>query len=142
MNIFEVLDNTIKGSVAFAFDVMHSAATLAIHPVSGSTRLYRRRRDSLTAAVSEHMPDATIAPVHGGLFAWIQLPAGVSTRPLLPAALEHGVEYAPGDQFFVEPADGDRSLRLNFATVPPGEIERGIARLADVVRRYKSVLGP
>jgi 2-aminoadipate transaminase len=74
--------------------------------------------------------------VHGGLFAWVRLPEGVSTRRLLPAALARGVEYAPGDQFFANPADGDRCLRLNFVTNPPADIDRGVARLAEVVRSH------
>ena len=99
-----------------------------------TTRLYRQRRDAMLSALGEHLPAAKVSPVHGGLFAWVRLPEGVSTRRLLPAALERGVEYAPGDQFFAEPADGERHLRLNFATHQPADIHRGVARLADAVR--------
>jgi DNA-binding transcriptional MocR family regulator len=98
-----------------------------------TTRLYRQRRDAMLGALAEHLPEATVSPVHGGLFAWARLPEGASTRRLLPAALERGVEYAPGDQFFANPTDGDRYLRLNFATHPPADIERGVARLAEVM---------
>jgi GntR family transcriptional regulator/MocR family aminotransferase len=102
-----------------------------------TTRLYRQRRDALLAALAEHLPDVTVAPVHGGLFAWLRLPAGplagASARALLPAARERGVDYAPGDQFFADPAEGDRHIRLNFATVAPPDIERGIARLAAAI---------
>ena len=51
-----------------------------------TTRLYRQRRDAMLAALGEHLPAATVSPVHGGLFAWVRLPEGVSTRRLLPAA--------------------------------------------------------
>ena len=98
-----------------------------------TTRLYRSRRDAMLAALATHLPDVTVAPVHGGLFAWARLPDGLSTRAMLPAALERGVEYAPGDQFFAVPADGDRYLRVNFATHTPTDIDRGIARLADAI---------
>jgi GntR family transcriptional regulator/MocR family aminotransferase len=101
-----------------------------------TTRLYRQRRDAMLSALGEHLPAATVSPVHGGLFTWVQLPQGVSTRQLLPAALERGVEYAPGDQFFADPADGERHLRLNFVTHPPADIHRGVARLADAVRQH------
>jgi GntR family transcriptional regulator/MocR family aminotransferase len=101
-----------------------------------TTRLYRQRRDAMLAALAERLPEATVSPVHGGLFAWVQLAEGVSTRRLLAAALERGVEYAPGDRYFADPVDGDRYLRLNFVTHPPADIDRGVARLAEAVRQH------
>ena len=48
-----------------------------------TTRVYRARRDALSAAVREFLPGATVAPSHGGLFAWVRVPGGVSTQTLL-----------------------------------------------------------
>jgi GntR family transcriptional regulator / MocR family aminotransferase len=102
-----------------------------------TTRLYRRRRDSMLTALGELVPDAVASPPHGGLFVWVALPEPVSARALLTFALEEGVEFAPGDQFFTDPADGDRFVRLNFATQSPDDITRGIRRLATALERAK-----
>jgi len=98
-----------------------------------ATRTYRERRDTMAAAVRELLPDVTASPPLGGLFMWLQLPDQISARALLPAAREAGVEFAPGGQFFAEPAAGDGFLRLNFATQTPDDITRGIERLAAVL---------
>lgn len=99
-----------------------------------STRLYRKRRDAMLAAIARHLPaDVQMTPPQGGLFVWLRLPAGVSARALLPAALAVGVEYAPGGRFFPDPADGERFLRLNFATQPPQRIDTGVRRLGRVL---------
>ncbi len=103
--------------------------------VRRATRLYRKRRDAMLAALSELVPDVEVSPPHGGLFAWVRLPEPVSARALLPIALEEGVEFAPGDQFFAAPADGERFLRLNFASQTPEDIGRGIRRLAAALDR-------
>ncbi len=102
-----------------------------------TTRLYRLRRDTLVAALAEHLPEARLRPPTGGLFAWVRLeglPAGVTTSGLLRQALAAGVSFAPGDRFFPTPADGDAFLRLNFTVRTPEEIEEGVRRLAHAVR--------
>jgi DNA-binding transcriptional MocR family regulator len=88
----------------------------------------------MVAALRKAVPDAELSAPHGGLFAWVRLP-DVATRELLPIALETGVEFAPGDQFFAEPQHGEQHLRLNFATHTPADIRLGIDRLAAALRR-------
>lgn len=96
-----------------------------------SCRLYRKRRDILLAAIRRYLPaEVHVEPPHGGLFAWLRLPAGVSCLDLLEAGAETGVEFAPGTRFFAAPAEGEGYLRLNFAVQPPEEIDEGIKRLA------------
>jgi GntR family transcriptional regulator/MocR family aminotransferase len=105
-----------------------------------TTRAYRARRDALLTAVHEFLPGTTVAPSHGGLFAWLRLSAGsVSTQALLSYALEEGVDFAPGSRFFANPSDGDQFLRLNFATRTPDEISHGTRRLGIALHRANSV---
>jgi GntR family transcriptional regulator/MocR family aminotransferase len=102
-----------------------------------STRLYRKRRDAMLAAIKKHLPaDVGVIPPQGGLFIWLRLPEGISSRKLLSKALEQGVEFAPGNRFFPEPADGEPYLRLNFVTQTPDKIEEGIRRLNMVIARF------
>ncbi len=95
-----------------------------------STRLYRQRRDAMLAAIRQHLPtDVELVPPQGGLFVWLRLPENLSAMDLLPLAMEAGVEFAPGSRFFPEPAEGERFLRLNFATQTPEDIDEGVRRL-------------
>ena len=107
-----------------------------------TTRLYRRRRDALVAALTEHLPGARLHPPAGGLFAWLELPDlpdGVTTSSLLPHAHAAGVSFAPGSRFYPDPARGHAHLRLNFAVRTPEEIDEGVRRLALVTPRTQDV---
>jgi GntR family transcriptional regulator/MocR family aminotransferase len=101
-----------------------------------SCRTYRNRRDVMLAAVKRHLPPSVgVNPPQGGLFIWLQLPDNLSSLELIPIAAEEGVEFAPGSIFFINPEDGERYFRLNFATQTPENIEFGIQRLAIALSR-------
>lgn len=102
-----------------------------------TTRLYRARRDAMLGAIRRHLPGVRVLPPQGGLFAWLKLPDGLSSLKLLPLALEAGVEFAPGTRFFPLPGEGEPFLRLNFAACTPEEIEQGMLRLGQVLRRME-----
>jgi 2-aminoadipate transaminase len=96
---------------------------------------YAAHRDAMRAALETHLPAGCRWQVpSGGMFFWIELPAGLDATALLPAAVAAGVAYVPGAPFF---ADGGHAntLRLSFVTVPPEQIERGIALLGDVLKK-------
>jgi GntR family transcriptional regulator/MocR family aminotransferase len=104
--------------------------------VRRSCQVYRRRRDAIVQAIDRHLPaGAQVIPPQGGLFAWLRLPEGASALRLQPLAAEEGVEYAPGPRFFSHPAEGERFMRLNFATQTPEEIDEGIRRLGRALQR-------
>lgn len=95
---------------------------------------YRAQRDAMSAALTAHMPPGCRWNTpHGGMFFWVELPAGVDAVALLPKAVAHGMAYVPGAAFY---ADRPRmnTLRLSFVTVAPTEIERGIKLLAQTLK--------
>ncbi|MBK1690001.1 aminotransferase-like domain-containing protein [Rubrivivax gelatinosus] len=95
---------------------------------------YAAHRDAMRAALETHLPAGCRWQVpNGGMFFWIELPAGLDATTLLPAAVAAGVAYVPGAPFF---ADGGHAntLRLSFVTVSPEQIERGIALLGGVLK--------
>jgi GntR family transcriptional regulator/MocR family aminotransferase len=96
-----------------------------------SCLLYRRRRDAALQAVRRWLPAETrwITP-QGGLFLWLRLPPGTDSDRLLPLALAAGVSFAPGRQFYADGRSGADALRLNFAALPPEQIDEGIRRLS------------
>ena len=95
-----------------------------------SCTLYRRRRDAMLAALERHMPQGCswLRP-KGGLFVWLRLPGGIKASELLPKACEEGVVFAPGENFHLDPAQGEGFMRLNFASNSEDVIEEGIRRL-------------
>lgn len=97
-------------------------------------REYRRRRETLLAALARRMPSATTwTEPAGGFSLFLTLPDGMTAARLLPLALQRGVAFTPGDVFFLN-GSGTRTLRLSFSSVPTEQIERGVQRLAEAIR--------
>jgi 2-aminoadipate transaminase len=95
---------------------------------------YKAQRDAMQAALVAHLPRTGPLACQwrtpgGGMFFWVELPAGVDSDALLVKAIARGVAFVPGAPFF---AGGARTntLRLSFVTVAAEAIERGIAALA------------
>ena len=96
---------------------------------------YKAQRDVMRAALDRHLPPGCRYTVPaGGMFFWVELPAGLDATALLPQAVAAGVAYVPGAPFFCGAARVN-TLRLSFVTVPPDLIEQGIAVLGQVLAR-------
>lgn len=101
-----------------------------------SCHVYRKRRDAMLKAIESLLPvDTEVSVPQGGLFLWVGLPPGLSADRLLPLACAEGVSFAPGRSFFADKLQGERYLRLNFASANPEEIQEGIRRLALVISK-------
>jgi DNA-binding transcriptional MocR family regulator len=98
------------------------------------TRLSRSltdRRDTLLAALAEHLPQAQVTRIPaGGLNLWIALPDGVDDVALAQAARQAGVLVSPGRPYHA--AEPPRPhARLSFAAAPhAAALEEGVRRLA------------
>jgi DNA-binding transcriptional MocR family regulator len=84
----------------------------------------RERRDAMTAALAEHLPEASWTRPEGGYFVWLQLPEPLDGRAVVERA--EGVTAVAGTELAVTSA----YLRLSYSAVPADEIPEGIARLA------------
>jgi 2-aminoadipate transaminase len=90
---------------------------------------YKARRDAMRAALEAHMPAGCHWQVPaGGMFFWVELPAGLDAMALLPQAVAAGVAYVPGSAFYCAQPTAN-TLRLSFVTVPPERIAEGVAVL-------------
>lgn len=92
----------------------------------------RERADAFTAAVAEFLPGIDCSTPTGGMFCWLEFPDGTDTAAALPAALDAGVGYVPGNAFAVEgtlPA----AARCCFASHPADELRTAVRRLARVL---------
>jgi 2-aminoadipate transaminase len=94
---------------------------------------YKAGRDAMRLALERHLPaGCRWAVPAGGMFFWVELPAGLDAAALLPQAVAAGVAYVPGAAFYCHAPRHD-SLRLSFVTVTPDLIERGVQALAGVL---------
>ena len=66
------------------------------------------------------------------MFLFVTLPDGLDAEALLPRCLERGVVFVPGRPFHPD-GGGEATLRLNFVSSRPEAIDRGMARLGDVL---------
>jgi len=96
--------------------------------------LYRDQCQSMLAALERYMPEGVSwNRPEGGMFVWVDLPAGIDSMKLLEAAVAQNVAFVPGGPFFANEAQSN-TLRLSFVTVPPAKIDEGVARLAALIR--------
>jgi 2-aminoadipate transaminase len=95
--------------------------------------LYRERRDAALDALERMMPPGCrwTHPA-GGFYVWVQLPAGVDAKAMLPRAISARVAYVPGTGFYAD-GSGAQFARLSYAFPPPERITEGVRRLAAVV---------
>lgn len=98
--------------------------------------VYRARRDAMLKALDAHFPAGTkwTRPA-GGMFIWVDLPGSVDAARLLETALDEiRVAFVPGTAFHAD-RSGKSTLRLSFSTSDTPQIEAGIERLGQLLRR-------
>lgn len=97
---------------------------------------YSAKLDALTTAAERHLPAGfRWTEPDGGMFLWIEGPAGFDADAALTEALRQGVAFLPGSAFYADDVTGHRNaMRLSFANVPHDDIDRGIALLGAVLR--------
>ncbi len=97
----------------------------------------------MLGAMDEFLADIPGARWHkpsGGLYVWLELPAGLDAGPdgkLIQHALDEGVLYVPGEYCY--PADGEPArkdcMRLSFGVQSEANLRRGIEALSRAIRR-------
>lgn len=98
---------------------------------------YRQRRDAFEAALHRHFADLAIWQTPpGGLFFWLTLNRCIDTRLLLPAAIDAGVAFMPGEPFMPMPVTSCGRLRLNFTHTNEAQAEIGLAKLAALIQKF------
>jgi 2-aminoadipate transaminase len=103
--------------------------------------IYRRRRDTMLAALDEFLPpEASWTRPEGGLFIWAQLPDYIDTSDLLARALREHVAFVPGRAAYLD-GRGGSEMRLNFSGVGEDEIREGVRRIGKVVSEQVALYG-
>ncbi len=99
--------------------------------------LYKAQCHAMLAALDKHLAGTGIQwnKPDGGMFLWVKLPQGMNAADMLPKAVERNVAYVPGAAFYSGDAQHN-TLRLSFVTASVGQINEGIAALADVLKAH------
>jgi 2-aminoadipate transaminase len=97
------------------------------------TEVYRRKRDLMLEAMEASFPEeAEWNRPGGGLFLWAKMPEHVNTTELLTEAINRGVAYIPGVNFFSSPAHN--YMRLNYSLPSEDDIVEGTQILGDLLK--------
>jgi DNA-binding transcriptional MocR family regulator len=97
-------------------------------------RIYRARRELVDELMRQHFPgEISWKRPQGGFSYWLQLPRAMDSMDVLQVAVQHGVEFAPGNYFYVgRPASN--CLRLAYSTLTQPQLRQGVKRLGAVLR--------
>jgi 2-aminoadipate transaminase len=90
--------------------------------------VYRERRDALSDAIADELPQASFNKPGGGFFIWVKLPEGIDTQILRARAQELNVDFIHGGRFFLD-GRTTSSLRLAFTLYEPGDLRQAVGRI-------------
>ena len=98
-------------------------------------KAYKKKKETMVGALSKHMPEGvTWTRPEGGLFLWLRLPEAMSADDMFAEAVKENVAYVIGSAFHCD-GSGKNTIRLNFSYPTVAEIEEGIKRLANTVKK-------
>lgn len=100
--------------------------------------VYRERRSVAIESIERYFPGTIkFTRPEDGLFAWIELPEGISARGVLVRSLEKKIAFVPGGSFYPN-ENKESTLRVNYSNMPEDKIEKGLKTLDGVVEEYIS----
>ncbi|QWT24656.1 PLP-dependent aminotransferase family protein [Subtercola sp. PAMC28395] len=94
--------------------------------------VYEERKNTMLAALAEHLPEMTWTKPNGGFYVWLTLPDYLDAKQMLPRAVTELVAYTPGTAFYAD-GGGRNKIRLSFCYPTPDQIRLGIRRLTTVI---------
>lgn len=96
--------------------------------------VYRQRITIMDGALRKYLPNAEYALPEGGYFFWIQFPNHINSSDLQRRAEAFKVGFRPGSLFSCRGGMQDY-LRLCFAYYEPDELEQGVLRIMQAIRK-------
>jgi 2-aminoadipate transaminase len=96
-------------------------------------KVYRKKRDVMLEAMDASFPEeARWNRPKGGLFLWVTLPGHVNATEMLMEAVQRGVAYIPGSNFYT--TDTHNHIRLNYSHPSIPDITEGIQTLGSLLK--------
>jgi 2-aminoadipate transaminase len=85
-------------------------------------------------ALAEDFPDGfSWSRPEGGMFVWVEGPAGFDMDGVYERSVASGAAFVPGKYFFTTPGAGFATMRLNFTTAAPAELARAIGIIGGAI---------
>lgn len=96
--------------------------------------IYRKRRDKMLESFEKYMP-AGVKWTHpeGGLFLFVTLPEKMNADKVFEHAIAKNVAFVKGSVFYCNDS-GRNKMRMNFSFANEEQIDKGIERLAGVIK--------
>lgn len=98
--------------------------------------IYAAKARLMMAQMDEKCPEIGYLVPEGGMFLWATLPDGVEMPAFVRECLARKLALVPGNAFMVDEEAPCQSFRMNFSTPTPGQIERGVSIMAEVLHRF------
>lgn len=96
---------------------------------------YKKKRDLMIESISKYFPEEVkYTKPNGGLFLWVTCPKSINTEELFFEAIEEKVAYVIGASFYAH-RNIHNCMRLNFSLPTHEQIEEGIKRLGNLLKR-------
>jgi len=99
-------------------------------------QLYKAQRNFMISGIDEYFPkDFRTTRPEGGMFLWVEMPDSISSIKLFDIASKEKVVFVPGDPFYINITDSN-AMRLNYTNSTEEDIEIGIKRLVNALKKY------
>ena len=107
--------------------------------LSSLAGLYGERLETMLHGLETYFPaDCQFTRPEGGLFVWVELPGIPDTGKLLEKSISQcQVAFVPGMPFFVEEGRGRNTMRLNFSSSSPEQIDTALQRLGRLIQEER-----
>ncbi|HUT85997.1 MAG TPA: PLP-dependent aminotransferase family protein [Elusimicrobiales bacterium] len=98
-------------------------------------KLYKAKRDVMTSCLKKYMPEGVSwTNPSGGLFLFVKLPEYMNSDEMFHEAIEKKVAYVIGSAFHCD-GSGKNTMRFNFSFPTHEQIDEGVKRLAEVIKK-------
>jgi DNA-binding transcriptional MocR family regulator len=108
--------------------------------IAGLIKVYKSRAQTMIRSIKKYLPACTnVYGGEGGYFLWVTINADIDHTKIVDMLKEeHNIILASGNNFEVcgdEKGWGKNSVRLSVSFLNEHEIEKGIRKWGDVLRR-------
>lgn len=94
---------------------------------------YKSRRDTMAAALEEHLPGSTRSASFGGTSFWIEAKPHLDVKVLTQRCLEKSILIEPGAVYFSGENPPGNTFRLGFSSIKEEKIEPGVKLIGELM---------
>ncbi|MHC2994794.1 MAG: PLP-dependent aminotransferase family protein [Candidatus Atribacteria bacterium] len=103
--------------------------------IESNVQIYRKKRDVMLESLDKYFPaEASWTKPEGGFFVFVTLPEYIDVDEMFLEAIEEKIAYVSGAPFFAN-GKGQNTMRLSFCYPKEKDIEEGIKKLGQVIKK-------